>query len=84
LISEYYWKNCREDPRYSDKNNGYFIGTPINIFDFRKMKNVSDKSCREIQNTFYAQIFFSFFENRAVNEIMWKNSAQPGRTQMTI
>ena len=36
------------------------------------MRNVSDKSCRENQNT---QFVFSdlFFENRTVYEIMWKN-----------
>ena len=34
-----------------------------------RMKNVSDKSCRENQNTFYLQPLF-FSENRAVYEIM--------------
>jgi hypothetical protein len=29
-------------------------------------------------------LFFCFFENRAVYEIMWKNMVQPDRTQMTI
>jgi len=28
--------------------------------------------------------YFSFFENRAVYEIMWKNTVEPGRPQMTI
>jgi len=47
------------------------------------MRNVSDKSCRENQNT---QFVFSnpFFENRAVYEIMWKNTAERGRPQTTI
>jgi len=45
------------------------------------MKNVSDKSYREKQNThFKCNISF----NRAVYEIMWKNIAEPGRPQMTI
>jgi hypothetical protein len=34
------------------------------------MKNVSDKSCREIQHTFY--VHYVLFENFAVYEIMWK------------
>jgi hypothetical protein len=34
------------------------------------MRTVSDKSCRENQNTLYIQYFC--FENRAVYEIMWK------------
>jgi len=47
------------------------------------MRNVSDKLCRENQNThFMFNIIFS--ENRAVHEIMWKNIVQLGRPQMTI
>jgi hypothetical protein len=47
------------------------------------MKNVSDKSCTENQNTHF--MFNSFFpENRAVCEIMWKNMIEPDRPQMTI
>jgi len=38
-----------------------------------RMRNVSDKSCRENQNTDF--VFRNVFpENRAVYEIMWKNS----------
>ena len=47
-----------------------------------RMRNVSDESCRENQNTFCVKYFF--FENRTVYEIMWKNIAEPGRPQMTI
>jgi hypothetical protein len=47
------------------------------------MRNVSDKSCRENQNTFCVQQLF-FFENRAVYEIMWKNTVERGRQQMAI
>jgi hypothetical protein len=48
-----------------------------------RMRNVSDKSCRENQNTHF--MFNSiYFENRAVNEIMWKNPVQPDRLQATI
>ena len=41
-----------------------------------RMKNVSDKTCRENQNTLF------FFENRAVCEIMWKNIVERCRPQM--
>jgi hypothetical protein len=48
-----------------------------------RMRNVSDKSCRENQNTHF--MFNNFFsENRAICEIMWKNMVQPDRPQMTI
>ena len=49
------------------------------------MRKVSDKSCRENQNThFVFNAFFFFYENRAVYEIMWKNMVERGRLQMTI
>jgi hypothetical protein len=47
------------------------------------MRNVSDKNCRESQNTHF--LFNNFFlENSDVYEIMWKNFVEPARTQMTI
>jgi hypothetical protein len=47
-----------------------------------RMRNISDKTYRENQNTFYVQQCFS--KNGAVYEIMWKNMEQPDRPQMTI
>jgi len=47
------------------------------------MRNVSDKSCRENQNTHFVFSIF-FFENRAIYEIMWKNFVERGRPQMAI
>jgi hypothetical protein len=46
------------------------------------MTNISDKRCRENQNTFY--IFLTLFENRAVYEIMWKNIVEPDKIRMII
>ena len=47
------------------------------------MTNVLDKTCTENQNTHF--MFSNVFpENRAVYEIMWKNTAEPKRSQMTI
>jgi hypothetical protein len=48
------------------------------------MRNVSEKSCRENQETHFMFNKFFFPENRAVYEIMWQNIVQPDRPQMTI
>jgi len=52
----------------------------------RRIKNVSDKRCRENQNTILCSITLPpfFFENRALNEIMWKQIVEPEMPQMTI
>ena len=47
-----------------------------------RMRNVSDKVCRENQNTFHIQHFF-FFENCTINETMSKNMVEPEEPQMT-
>jgi hypothetical protein len=49
-----------------------------------RMRNVSDESCRDNENTHFVfkKIFFS--ENRAVYEIMWKNMVQPDSPQMAV
>ena len=68
----------------SDNNNWHFTWRPIHVFliisraVLLKMRNVSDKSCRPNQNTFYFKQFF-FLENCAFYEIMWKNIIQLGR-----
>jgi len=43
------------------------------------MRNVSDKSCRENQNTHFVFSNYFFSENRAVYEVMWKNMATVGQ-----
>jgi len=48
-----------------------------------RMKNISNKTCRENQNTHFVFSDF-FFENRAVYKITWKNIVERGRPQMTI
>jgi hypothetical protein len=48
---------------------------------YLRMRNVADKSCRECQNTHF--VFNNFFFNPTIYEIMWKNMAEPDRTQMT-
>ena len=48
------------------------------------MRNDSDKSCSGNQKTHFLFSNFFFPENCAVHEIMWKNSVERGRPQMTI
>ena len=47
-----------------------------------RMRNDSDKNCRENLNIILSSI--TFFENCAVNEMMWKNILEWGRPRMTI
>jgi hypothetical protein len=49
-----------------------------------RMRNVSDKSCRENQNTHFMFKNFLPLENCAVYEIMGKNMYELDRPQMTI
>jgi len=46
------------------------------------MRNVSDKSYTENQNTFCAQLLFVL--NHAVYGLMWKNILESDRAQMTV
>jgi len=48
------------------------------------MKNVSDKSCTENQNTHFMFNNFLFSENRAVYETMSIHALKRGRPQLTI
>ena len=83
LIRVFFPKICRENSSFIkfDKCTGIlhehfctFMTTSRWIL--HRMRNVSDKSCREIQNTHF--MFNNFFsENCAVYEIMWKNILQP-------
>jgi hypothetical protein len=50
-----------------------------------RMRKISDKSCREDQNKhFVLNNFFFPSENRALYEIMWRNTEGSGMPQMTI
>ena len=49
------------------------------------MRNVSDKSCIDNQNTHFVFNYFFFPpENRAVYGVIWKNILDPGRPQIVI
>ena len=50
---------------------------------FLKMRNVSDKLCTDNHNTHFK--FNNFLpQNRAVYDLVWKNTVQPDRPHMTI
>jgi len=61
------------------KTNTHFLSRSV-IF---RMRNVSEKSYREYQNTLSRSVTF-FFEKHAVYGIIWKNIAELARPQMTI
>jgi hypothetical protein len=48
-----------------------------------RMRNISDKNCREKQNTHFMS-GKNYFENGTVYEIKCKNMVEPDRPQMTI
>jgi len=49
------------------------------------MRKVSNKICKENQNTYLTCMFSSSFpKNRTVFETMWKNMVEPERPQMAI
>ena len=49
----------------------------------RRIRNVSDKICRENQNTHF-KFYNVFSKNCAICDIMRKNMVEPGRTRITI
>jgi hypothetical protein len=81
FVSMYFSKICRRIlfPLKSGKNNGYFIQRWTYIFDM-SLISLSKKLQRKSKYS----VTFSFLENCAVYEIMWKNTAVSGSSQMTI
>jgi hypothetical protein len=51
-----------------------YVYDNMSLKSYFGMRNVSDKNCRENQNAHFILSNFSP-ENRAVYEIMWKNTA---------
>jgi len=47
------------------------------------MRNVSDKSCKENQNTHF-MCNKCLCENCAIHELMWENVVEPDWPQMTM
>ena len=80
LIFQYISKICEEVPLQCDKNNGYFTGRRVYIYDNNSL-NLSynekchrQKSCRENKNTHFMYNNFPppKKKNRVFYETMWK------------
>ena len=65
-------------------NEDLYTFMTISCSVLRRMRNVSEKSCEENQNTPFLCYIIFFFENRAANESVWKNIVESDRPQMTI
>jgi hypothetical protein len=81
-------KICRENSifiKIGEEQRVLFMKTnTISRSVLLRLRNVSDKICRENEkNTSYFSVTF-FFENRAVYEITWKNIVERFRPQITI
>jgi len=63
------------------KTNIHFFICPLFIL---RMRNFSDKICRENQNAHFMYSVTLFSEIRAVYEIMWKNFVESDRPQMIV
>ena len=73
---------CEENNGHSTCRQTFLI---ISRSILLKMRNVSDTRSRENLNTHStSNTFFFFFDYRAVYEIMWKNKAEPDKSQMPV
>ena len=70
-------------PAVKSDNDSYFTFVIISLRNIGRMRNVSNESCTENQNTYFA---FSdlFSENRAVYEIMRKDILERGGPLMAV
>ena len=89
LILEDFLEICWENEFWlkSYKSNGYFTWylytfMTMSRWILLKMRNISDKSCRGNQKTYFVFSNF-FFKNDSIYEVMWKNMVEPDRLQVT-
>ena len=73
---------------YKSVNNGYFSKRYLYIYDHISLRSflnetISDQSCWS-QNTQFIFLFSFPSENLAIYQIMWENTVEPDRPQMTI
>ena len=61
-----------------------YIFSAISRPSLLRMRYVSDKRRRNQNTQFLLNNFFFFFRNRVVCVIMWKNTVQPEKSQITI
>ena len=62
------------------EDQGAFV---ISCLILLRMRNVSDRSCREIKTHILCSVTVFLLENRAVYEVMYKNMVGPDRLQVT-
>ena len=87
-----FWKSVKkiQVKLKSDMNNGYFTWRPMYIMVIShlvlQMRNISNRFVDKIKTYALCSItlFYYFFANCAVKEIIWKNVIQPDRSQMTV
>ena len=91
LYLSIFWKSIKkiQVSLKCNKNNGYVTWRPICIFIIAhwilfRMRNVWTKVVEKVKTQILCSITFFFFKNRAIYEIMWKNTVEWGRLQMTI
>jgi hypothetical protein len=91
LIFENFSKICEGNITWSKfDNNRYFPWRPLysHIFDHISFTSSYNEKCfkQKVAEKIKTHFMFSnfIFENRAVYEIMWQNTVEPGRPQMTI
>jgi len=79
-----FFENLSRKIQVSLKSNFTFLKIISRSILLRR-GNVSDKICRENKKAhfIFSEFFFSF-ENRAVYQVMWKNTIPPGSPQKTV
>ena len=75
----FFWKSVKKMQLslQSGNNHRYFMCRPMCFYDYISLNflgitNVSDKSCRENQNTHFLSSIFFFSEKHVLYEIMWR------------
>jgi hypothetical protein len=76
------WKNFKV--LLNSEENNCYMTTKIYFLVFspsviRRMRNVSDKNCRENQNTYFVFSNFYIFKNHAFYGIMWRDIVEQKR-----
>ena len=80
--SKFHYKRARKtDTSHGDQCQYTFFIPSRSVL--LRMRNVSEKSCRENQNTHFMYYAF-FFRKSCFYEIMWKNIIELDKPQMTI
>ena len=88
LIFQYFSKIYRDCSRFIKigQEKGYFAWRPVHIFDHISLISSQNEKCLRQNCTESPKPHFrfkkTFIENRAVYEILCKNTAEPGRPQM--